>query len=212
MDAALKASLISGGIAAGVPLAVKGIHALTPAAREERKLNAKMRQDAIRTYERGKEHGFGPGKATRNRQVARRMKDYDRQNAAATDALARQESLLGIGRSGAVQEQRANMAEARGNALGQTRAQVESEAREIGRYREAQALNNLNRERGVQAAKNQENLAFFTDVAKTGVSAGAATYKAAKDAEAAAALNEKNAQRDLALLNAIAGNRPDPTR
>jgi len=187
---AAKAGLVSGAVGAAVPLAISGVAALTPQAIEQRKFDRKMRQDAIRTLEHGKKHGFGPSAAKRTQQVTRRMRDYDRQMAPAQDTLARQESLLGLGRSGTVQEQRGQLAEARGNALGQTRSMVEEEARQIGRQREAQAYANLNQERAVQAANVQRQRDLAQSAGSGAVQMGMKAYQGERDRQAAEANNK----------------------
>ena len=173
------AAAMGGLVGAAVPLAAQGIMALTPAAREQRKLDKKMRQDALRTLERGKEHGFGPSKARRNQQVARRMKDYDRGQAKAMDTLSRQEAVMGLGRSGAVQDQRAQMAEQRAGVQGQVRSQVEDEARYIGRQRENQALRQLGYERSKLDKQNLINRQTAGQIAQSGIQTGLAAYRGA---------------------------------
>ena len=170
--------ITAGLLVGGIPLAIEGVAALTPQAREARKLNKRRQQEALRTLEHGKKHGFGPSAAKRTQQVTRRMRDYDRQMAPAQDTLARQESLLGLGRSGTVQEQRGQLAGARGNVLGQTRSMVENEARAIGEQRRMQAEGQLAQERGIADQRRQQALGTVSGAIQGGLSAGFATKQA----------------------------------
>ena len=58
---AAAAGLGSAGLALAVPLAIRGVTALTPQAREERKRTRRALKEAEEAVKKGEKYGFGPG-------------------------------------------------------------------------------------------------------------------------------------------------------
>ena len=174
---AAQLGLLGAGVSAGVPLAARGISALLPAAREQRRLEKKELAEAEKEYERGKRRGFGPGKRKREADVRSRMADYRQQMSGTEDNLRRQEAALGFGRSAALAPVRQRLADAYASTLGKTRAAVESDARKEGEYKERLALSRLNAARGVLAGRAAEQRKFAVDTTvgavQTGLAVGA---------------------------------------
>ena len=77
--------------------------ALTPGAREERKLARKEREAAIKAVEKGEKYGFGPSRRKRDAEVARRMKLFNQDMAASEEDIKRKEAALGFGQVDAAQ-------------------------------------------------------------------------------------------------------------
>lgn len=198
--AAIGAGLMSGGIAAAIPLAVRGLSALTPQAREERRINKKEKREAEAAVEKGKKSGFGPGARRRQAMVNQRTKDYSRQTANQRDNMQRQQSMLGIGRSGVQAEQVAALAKQDADVVGQVRAQVEDEARTIGRQREALAYNRRDRAYGKQAERAAEAKQFAQQVGTQAVGVGMRAGSDTKDRLEAATRSENELKAALAGL------------
>lgn len=178
---AIGAGLLSGGIAAAIPLAVRGISELTPQAREERRTNRKNKREAEAAVEKGKKSGFGPGARRRQIQVQQRTNDYRAQTAKQRDNMQRQQSMLGIGRSGVQAAQVAALAKQDADVVGQVRSQVEDEARTIGRQNKAAAYSRLNMVHGIQAKKAAEAKQFAGQVGTQAVGVGMRAGAATKD-------------------------------
>jgi hypothetical protein len=117
--AGVKTGLATGAIAAGVPLAMRGISALTPSAREARKLNKQEREAAIKAVQRGEKYGFGPSKRKRENEVASRMRMFRAEMAPQMESIQRQEAQLGFGRSAALAPVRERVAKVTADTLGQ---------------------------------------------------------------------------------------------
>jgi len=197
---ALGAGLLSGGIAAAIPFALRGFAELTPQSREERRLNRKYLREAEEGLDRGKKFGFGPGAKRRQIMVAQRMQDYRAQTAGTRDTMQRQQSMLGLGRSGVLADQRAALAKQDADYLGRVRAGVEDEARAIGLSREAMLRNQLNQARGIQAGKAAEQRDFFTKVGTQAVGVGIQAGTATKEGLEADTRNENELEAALARL------------
>lgn len=203
---ALGTGLAIGGISAGAGLIGRGVVALTPAAREQRKLDKQMREDAIKAYEKGKKKGYGPSRQARTNMIASSMQQYDNQAAASQNNLRRQEAALGFGRSGQLAGVRQNMAQQRADALGRTQGQVEDRARSIGAQREAMINAQLGRERARLAQLNAERRAAFGGAMQKGVEMGAGAYGDAKMREELATWNVGSGE-----VAASTGTAPDST-
>lgn len=169
---AVAAGLGTGGLALAVPLAIRGVSALTPQAREERKRTRRALKDAEDAVKKGEKYGFGPGARRRQAMVAQRMRDYKAQTADTRDTMQRQQSVLGLGRSGILSGQQAALAKQDADYLGRVRAGVEDEARDIGLYRERQARSNLAQQQGLASQRAAEQRQFFAGVGQQAVGAG----------------------------------------
>ena len=144
---AAQVGLLGAGISAGVPLAARGISALLPAAREQRRLEKQELAEAEKDYNRIRKFG-AVSKRKREADVRSRMADYRQQMAGTQDDLRRQEAALGFGRSAALAPVRQRLANAYASTLGKTRAAVEADARKEGEYKERLALSRLNAAHG----------------------------------------------------------------
>lgn len=171
---AVGTGLATAGIAAAVPLAIRGITALTPQAREERKRTRRALKEAEDAVKKGEKYGFGPGARRRQAMVAQRMRDYKAQTADTRDTMQRQQSVLGLGRSGIMAGQQAALAKQDADYLGRVRAGVEDEARDIGLYRERQARFNLAQQQGLASQRAAEQRQFFAGVGQQAVTSGLA--------------------------------------
>lgn len=169
---AVGTGLATAGIAAAVPLAVSGLMALTPGAREERKLARKEREAAIRAVEKGEKYGFGPNRRKRDAEVARRMKLFNQDMASSEEDIKRKEAALGFGRAAALAPIREQRGKLRADTRGQTRGAVEAEARQIAQSNEVMARQRLANAAAAQAAKNKERLAFGMNVATSAIASG----------------------------------------
>lgn len=172
----LTTALITGGVAAAVPLAVRGVTALLPASREARKAAKEEREKAAAAVQRGEKFGFGPSRAKRERQVAQGLKDFNKTMAAPVDDLRRQEAALGFGRAGLLAGARQRIAKAGADAAGKIRGAVEERSEAIAERKEAAARNRLRMAQAALDRRAAEQRQFFTDTAigavQTGVSAG----------------------------------------
>lgn len=203
---ALGTGLAVGGISTAAGLLGRGIVALTPAAREQRKLDKQMREDAIKAYERGKKRGYGPSRQARTNMIASSMQQYDNQAAASQNNLRRQEAALGFGRSGQLAGVRQDMSKQRADALGRTQGQVEDRARSIGAQREAMINAQLGRERARLAQVNADRANAFGGSMQRGVEMGAGAYGDAKMRQELATWNVNSGE-----VAAATGESPEST-
>tara|TARA_R100000654_G_scaffold2744_7_gene10034 strand:- start:2237 stop:3106 length:870 start_codon:yes stop_codon:yes gene_type:complete len=170
--AALATGLTTGLIGAAVPLALRGIMALTPAEREKRKADREEREAAKKAVERGEKFGFGPSRARRNKQVADEVAGFKATMAPAEEELRRKEAQLGFARAGALAPVRQKITKAYADFRGKARAAVEDRAERIAERREAAARNRLARAMGKLDQQVAERRQFALDTGLNAVSAG----------------------------------------
>ena len=90
--AALKSGLTTGLVGAAVPLVMRGLTALGPAAREQRKATREELKAAKKDQDQGEKFGFGPRRARRNKQVADEVAGFKATMAPAEEELRRKEA------------------------------------------------------------------------------------------------------------------------
>jgi len=170
--AALKSGLLAGGIGLAVPIALKGLMALTPAAIAKRRADRKELRDAEEDVAKGRAGGFGPSRAERERDVRKEMRAFARDMGGAEENLKAQEAALGFGRSGALAGARERIARAYADTRGKVRGAVEDRAEKIGERREALALNRLAAARGQEARRIAANQQFAMQVGTSAITSG----------------------------------------
>lgn len=173
--AALKSGLTTGVVGAAVPLALRGLIALTPADREKQKADREEREAAKKAVERGEKFGFGPRRARRNKQVADEVAGFKATMAPAEEELRRKEAQLGFARAGALAPVRQKITKAYADFRGKARAAVEDRSERIAERREATARNRLARAMGKLDQQVKERQQFAMDTGLNAVSAGIQT-------------------------------------
>ena len=173
--AALKSGLTTGLVGAAVPLVLRGLTALGPAAREQRKATREELKAAKKGVDQGEKFGFGPRRARRNKQVADEVAGFKATMAPAEEELRRKEAQLGFARAGALAPVRQKITKAYADFRGKARAAVEDRAERIAERKEATARNRLARAMGQREKQVAERRQFAMDVGMNAVSAGIQT-------------------------------------
>ena len=170
--ASVSAGLTTAGIGLAVPLAIKGVMALTPAARAKRKADKKELEDAEDAVRRGERRGFGPSRAKRERDVRKEMRSFARDLGGTEENLRAQEAALGFGRAGALAPARERITRAYADTRGKVRGAVEARAEQTAERREAMARNRLASARGQEAQRIAANQQFAMQVGTSAITSG----------------------------------------
>ena len=198
--AALATGLTTGLIGAAVPLALRGIMALTPAEREKRKADREEREAAKKAVERGEKFGFGPRRARRNKQVADEVAGFKATMAPAEEETERKAAQLGFARAGALAPIRQKLTKAYADFRGKARAAVEDRAERIAERREAAARNRLARAMGQLDQQVAQRRQFAMNVGTSAVGAGIQAGVAKKQQLEKSTYDQSNIMANLAAI------------
>jgi hypothetical protein len=187
-------AIIAGAVAAGGVGLGKGIAALTPAARAQRRMRKEMTRQAEAAMARGQREGWGYSGAKKRNLIASEMRAYDQASQADRTEQMRQVAMQGVGRGGQIDANRAAVSQARGEMAAQVGARVAAESQAAGQQRKADARNLYMQAQGMNVAAYDRAAAGLSQVFEKGTDAGLATYAAGKQQEHEAAMASTAAQ------------------